>query len=150
MRPFALRHVRSVLVAAFSPAPKLDPQVERPTVLVVEDEVLLRLTVAEELRANGIGVLEAANADEALALLQSQVAINLVLTDVRMPGSMDGLALANLLRQTRPGLKLIIASGHLPDLGPRETAEAFIHKPYDLPIVVKQIKALLASIENES
>jgi len=137
-------------VAAFSPAHKIDPQVARPTVLVVEDEVLLRLTVAEELRANGIGVLEAANADEALALLQSQVAVNLVLTDVRMPGSMDGLALANLLRRTRPGLKLIIASGHLPDLGPRGIAEAFIHKPYNLPIVVKQIKALLASIENES
>ncbi len=137
-------------MAAFSPAHKIDPQVARPTVLVVEDEVLLRLTVAEELRANGIGVLEAANADEALALLQSQVAVNLVLTDVRMPGSMDGLALANLLRRTRPGLKLIIASGHLPDLGPRGIAEAFIHKPYNLPIVVKQIKALLASIENES
>ena len=137
-------------MAAFSPAHEIDPQVARPTVLVVEDEVLLRLTVAEELRANGIGVLEAANADEALALLQSQVAVNLVLTDVRMPGSMDGLALANLLRRTRPGLKLIIASGHLPDLGPRGTAEAFIHKPYDLPIVVEQIKALLASIENES
>jgi len=59
---------------------------------------------------------------------------------------MDGLALANLLRRTRPGLKLIIASGICRTLG-SGIAEAFIHKPYDLPIVVSQIKALLASVE---
>jgi CheY-like chemotaxis protein len=64
---------------------------ERPTNLLVEDEVLIRMMLADELRGRGFNVLEAQNADEALTLLQSGVPVGLVLTDVQLPGSLDGI-----------------------------------------------------------
>lgn len=60
---------------------------ERPTVLVVEDEVLIRLLIADELRNQGIHVLEASNADEALTILESELSIEVLFTDIRMPGA---------------------------------------------------------------
>jgi YesN/AraC family two-component response regulator len=70
--------------------------------------------VADEVRRRGFNVIEAQNADEAITLLQSQVPIGLVFTDIRLPGSTDGLALAQLVRKTRPDLKIVIASGDVP------------------------------------
>ncbi len=75
---------------------------EKPTVLLVEDEVLIRLMVAEELRSQGLQVLEASNADEALAILESSLPVDLLFTDVRMPGRMDGVALAKLAQARFP------------------------------------------------
>ena len=66
----------------------------KKTVLVVEDEVLIRLYLSEEIRAAGFTVIEAASADEAFEVLKSRNDIDLVLTDIRMPGTMDGLQLA--------------------------------------------------------
>jgi DNA-binding response OmpR family regulator len=66
------------------------------TVLLVEDELLIRIMLADELRAHGFNVLEAQDAEEALAFLQSQVPIGLVVADVQLPGSMNGMALARL------------------------------------------------------
>ena len=116
---------------------------EPHTVLIVEDEVLIRLSAADELRVRGFGVLEASNADEAIAVLQSGVPIDLVFTDVRMPGSMDGVALARFIDGTRPELKLIITSGALHSAP--EPDDAFIRKPYDLDMVVTRINDLLAN-----
>jgi CheY-like chemotaxis protein len=73
-----------------------------------------RLMVTDELRKGGFKAIEARNADEAIALLQSQVPVDLVFTDVRLPGSIDGLTLAGLIRQTRPELRIIVVSGNLP------------------------------------
>ena len=83
---------------------------ETPTVLLVEDEVLIRLMVADELRGQGLQVLEASNADEAIAILESSLPVHLLFTDVRMPGPIDGIALAKLAQARFPQLKLIIAS----------------------------------------
>ena len=66
----------------------------KKTVLVVEDEVLIRLYLSEEIRAAGFTVIEAASADEAFEVLKSRNDIDLVLTDIRMPGTMDGRQLA--------------------------------------------------------
>src|SRR5580698_6723942 len=85
----------------------------RPIILVVEDEVLIRMMLADELRGRGFDVVEAQNADEALTLLQSPVPVGLVLTDVQLPGAMDGIGLARLLRAARPELKVVIASGNI-------------------------------------
>ena len=115
---------------------------EPRAILIVEDEVLIRLLAADELRARGFGVLEASNADEAIAVLQSGVPIDLVFTDVRMPGSMDGVALAKFIHATCPGLKVIVASGARP--GPPEPDDTFIRKPYDPDMVVSRINDLLA------
>ena len=117
-----------------------------PTILVVEDEILVRLWVTDELRANGFTVLEAANGDEALRILNSAVAVDLVFTDVRMPGVIDGVALAQWLRKERPGLKVMIASGYLLASG----VDAFVSKPYSMVSVVQKIRELLGLKGTES
>lgn len=83
----------------------------RHTVLVVEDEILIRSAVALHLRDAGHVVVEAANADEALRALAANRSIGLVFSDVNMPGTMDGIALARAIRHDRPGLKVLLASG---------------------------------------
>jgi two-component system, response regulator PdtaR len=116
--------------------------VERPTVLLVEDEVLIRLMVADELRGQGLQVLEASNADEALAILESSLPVHLLFTDVRMPGRIDGLALARLAQARFPRLKLIIGSSRQLEVSPR--ADAFLCKPYDLDKLIEEVERLLA------
>ena len=118
---------------------------ERPTILLIEDEVLIRMMLADELRGRGFNVVEAQNADEALTLLQSRVPVGLVLTDVQLPGSMDGIGLARLLRATRPELKVVIASGNISCVPDGDIAHAFFRKPYAPDDIVKCIEILLAS-----
>ena len=124
-------------------------RVERRTILLVEDEVLIRMMLADELRGRGFNVVEAQNADEALTLLQtllqSRVPVGLVLTDVQLPGSMDGIGLARLLRATRPELKVVIASGNISCAPGGDIAHAFFRKPYAPDHIVKCIETLLAS-----
>jgi CheY-like chemotaxis protein len=80
------------------------------TVLVVEDDVLVRLVIAGYLRECGYRVLEAANADEAVRLLERDAPrIDVVLTDIEMPGEMDGFALAQWLRRERPEVEVLMA-----------------------------------------
>jgi len=125
--------------------PGLEP--EKLSVLVVEDEVLLRVMMADELRSNGLSVIEAANADEALTVLRSSAPVDLLFTDIRMPGSMDGLALAALMRAIKPELKIIVASGQSPRSLSRDIADEFFDKPYNAATVVKRITELLATLE---
>jgi CheY-like chemotaxis protein len=112
-------------------------------ILVVEDDVLTRIDVAEELRAGGHAVIEAANADEALAVLQSKVTIDLVLTDVRMPGALDGIGLALQVRAAFPHIKVVMASGNPPVHEPIPPVDGWFSKPYDFPKLLSHIKALL-------
>lgn len=113
------------------------------TILVVEDDVLVRLSVAETLRDEGHSVVEAANADEALAVLASSAPLDLIMTDVNMPGSMDGVALARHVRSARPGLKVVVVSGRAPESA-RDAADAFLAKPYDPASILRTIVLLLA------
>lgn len=86
-----------------------------PLVLVVEDEVFVRLNQAEVLEDAGYRVLEATNADEALRVLEQRGGEGQVLfTDVRMPGTLDGLALAVMAHQRWPHLRFVVTSGHAP------------------------------------
>src|SRR5436305_220168 len=79
------------------------------TVLVVEDEVLVRMAVAQQLRECGYRVIEAADADEALTVLEhGGASIHVVLTDVEMPGSMDGFSLAAWIREHRAGVTVML------------------------------------------
>jgi CheY-like chemotaxis protein len=119
------------------------PSPRRTTVLVVEDEVMVRLLVAETLRDAGYVVIEAANADEALTVLHSSTEIDLLLTDIRMPGSRDGLALAEEARTTWPALKIIIASAYFPRRPAPEIVDAMFTKPYDTLRLIRRIKELL-------
>ena len=81
------------------------------TVLFVEDEALIRMDMAEFLRECGYRVHEAANADEALEALQSKFAIDLVFTDINLPGGMDGLELSEWVLSNRPGVKVLVTTG---------------------------------------
>lgn len=114
------------------------------TILVVEDEPLVRLVIAEALRDQRFRVVEAASAEEALLALASGLAVDLVFTDVRMPGALDGLAFARRLKRERPNLPVLITSGHLDRLESGETT-AFISKPYVLSDAVARISAMLDS-----
>ena len=117
------------------------------TVLVVEDEVLIRMVIAQYLRDCGYRVIEAASADEAVIVLkQSELRIDAVLSDVEMPGTMDGFGLARWVRQNRAGLEVILvgsparAADAAADLC--ESGPAFA-KPYEPRAVVDQIRRLL-------
>ena len=115
-------------------------------VLVVEDEALVRLSMCEEIERAGFKVYEADNADEAIRLLEANPDIQLIFTDVHMPGSMDGVKLAHYVRKRWPPVKIIVTSGH-----PHVTAEQlpkgslFLSKPYDPGEVRRQIDRLLGA-----
>ena len=101
------------------------------TVLVVEDEALVRLELADYLAELGFAVLQADSADEAIALLDADPQIAILLTDIRMAGSMDGIRLAHHVRNRWPPVKIIVASGmvgtQFSDLPP---GSIFVSKPY--------------------
>ena len=108
------------------------------TVLVAEDDPFLRMLIADALREAGMRVFEAVSADDAMTVLSADIAVDAVLTDVRMPGTMDGVALAMRLAVEYPWLPVFVASG---DLDPviAGTLPAFIAKPYDINAVVALI-----------
>ncbi len=103
----------------------------RLSVLVVEDEVLIRMIVSDALRDAGYSVIEAMNGDEAVEILGASAVIDLIFTDVRMPGAVDGLALLGYARSRFPDLPVIITSGHLqPAAAFADGATEFLSKPY--------------------
>ena len=114
------------------------------TVLVVEDEPLIRWTIAEDLRDAGFTVVEAANADDAIKCLIDNRQISVVFTDIDMPGSMDGLKLAEFVRDRWPPIRIIVTSGNWrgADVALLET-ERFLTKPYDSKIVARTISQLV-------
>lgn len=116
----------------------------RKCILVVEDELLIRLMVSDELRDAGYDVIEAINADEALTILRSLARVDLIVSDVRMPRSLDGLGLLAIVRETFPTLPVIITSGHLePARALADGASQFLGKPYALGIIVRAVKHIL-------
>jgi CheY-like chemotaxis protein len=111
-------------------------------VLLVEDEVVVRALLADELRGAGLCVVEAANADEAWAYLQAGGPADLVFSDVRMPGSMDGIELRRRVRAEFPSAKIIITSGNAGQTVPGEV-DAFLQKPYSFNKAVEITVRLL-------
>lgn len=99
------------------------------SILLVEDEFLIRMAVAEDLRADGYRVVEAASGEEACSVLLSGTEVDIVVSDVRMPGSMDGLGLLRFIRSHFARLPVVLCSGHLSPAD-AEGAVAFLSKPY--------------------
>ena len=119
--------------------------VKQPVVLLVEDEPLVRLTQVDILKEAEFWVVEAQDADEAFELLKTRPEINAVLTDVDMPGSMDGFEFARLVRQGWPEVAVLVISGKTApgpgDLPPNAT---FLHKPImpdDLIAALQEVMA---------
>jgi CheY-like chemotaxis protein len=129
------------------PVRQQSPEREQATILVVEDEVLIRIVLADELRMAGFHALEAANADEALALLAAAPEITLVFTDIRMPGSIDGLELTRAVRARWPHIKVIVASGAQLPVHAERSWDATLQKPYDVPDVLRCVRTLLGGTQ---
>lgn len=118
------------------------------TILVVEDEILVRLAISDYLRECGFKVIEATNGDEALIALQEpDIKIDIMLCHVEMPGTMDGFGLSQWLRANNPRIPIILAgstaraadaAGELCESGP------MLAKPYDSQILLDRIKRTLA------
>jgi len=103
---------------------------EPMTALIVEDEALIRLELADQLRDMGLAVLVAADADEAIALMGAHPEIRLLLTDIRMPGSMDGVRLAHYVRHRWTPVEIIVVSGRLDtQLSELPLRSVFLPKP---------------------
>ena len=84
-----------------------------PNVLVVEDEMVLRMRAVDIVEDAGFNPVEAVNADEAMAILEARSDISLLFTDIQMPGTMDGLKLAYAVHDRWPDIKIILVSGQL-------------------------------------
>jgi two-component system, response regulator PdtaR len=117
---------------------------KRPVVLIVEDEFLIRMDTLKTVEDAGFEVVEAGNADEAIAILSARDDIHLIFTDVHMPGSMDGLKLAHFVRNRWPPVKIIATSGRarikegdLPEGG------RFLQKPYTETEVTSVLREMI-------
>jgi CheY-like chemotaxis protein len=115
----------------------------RAIVLIVENEVLVRMCAVEMVEDAGYEAIEAANADEAVAILESRSDIRIVFTDVNMPGSMDGLKLARAIRDRWPPIHLIVTSGLArPGAGDIPTNGRFLAKPYEAAQLATALREL--------
>src|SRR5436309_15349284 len=113
-------------------------------VLVVEDELLLRMRAVDMVEDAGFTSVEAVDADEAVAILESRSDISLLFTDIQMPGSMDGLKLAHAVHRRWPSIKIILVSGQLelPDLDiPLDSR--FFGKPLEGNVMIAQMRSMI-------
>tara|TARA_R110002020_G_scaffold127531_3_gene286107 strand:+ start:9166 stop:9534 length:369 start_codon:yes stop_codon:yes gene_type:complete len=115
-------------------------------VLVVEDEVLIRMAMVEELEDAGFEVFEASNADQAIDTLVANSRIDVMFTDIDMPGGVNGLRLAASVRDRWPPIKIIVTSGHHRIKVEALPVEArFVGKPYDPLAIIRSIREMTAS-----
>ena len=120
------------------------PPNDTPTVLVVEDEILVRNAAAQYLRGCGFFVVEAVNADEALAMLHAVAEVDVVFSDVKLPGPRNGADLAQIIQKDFPHVKVLLTSGVTPL--PELEGIRLLRKPYFLFEVERQIRRLLTPI----
>lgn len=111
-------------------------------VLVVEDQVLVRTAIAEFLRDRNYKVIEAANAAEALAIFHSGMFIEIMFSDLEMPGEMDGLMLARWVREHHREVHVLLTSGRAPSLEELAPDWSFFLKPYSFDQVADRIDVL--------
>ena len=120
---------------------------QSPTILVVDDEIITRTVIADYLRDCGYRVFEAGTAEDAVQILSSDLKVDIVFTDLELPGRSSGLELARWIRKHHPNMKVIVTSGvyssaelagELCEAGPP------IVKPYESEIVVQRIRSLSA------
>jgi two-component sensor histidine kinase/CheY-like chemotaxis protein len=117
-----------------------------PNVLVVEDEMLLRMRAVDIVEDAGFCPVEAVNADEAISILESRSDISLLFTDIQMPGSIDGLKLAHAVHDRWPSIKIILVSGHLNPTDAERPAESrFFGKPLGVEQMIGELQAMVGA-----
>jgi two-component system, response regulator PdtaR len=105
---------------------------EKRLILVVEDEAIIRLSAVHILEDAGFAVVDASNADAAIQILEGRTDICAVVTDIKMPGSLDGLGLAHVIAERWPTIRVVVASGQrVPTKAEFPVNGRFIRKPYD-------------------
>lgn len=125
-----------------------DEREVQETILVVEDDILVRMPIAQYLRDCGYKVIEASNADEAMQVLQhEETVVDVLFSDIEMPGAVDGFGLAKWVREHRPGLNVLL-TGTVPRAV--ESAQDLceqgpVPKPYAAQIVHDRIRRLLSA-----
>jgi CheY-like chemotaxis protein len=116
-----------------------EPSAPLPTVLVVEDDAVVRSLAVEFLQDDGFQVLAADDAASAIALLEADAPIDAVFSDVQMPGAMDGLGLARWISREKPGLKVLLTSGKVCD----QPGRPVLAKPYEMGKLAQRLKDLI-------
>ena len=117
-----------------------------PTVLVVEDELLLRMRAVDIVEDSGFSSVEATNADDALTILESRSDIELLFTDIQMPGTMDGLKLAHAVHERWPMIKIILVSGQLKLTDEDKPADSrFFGKPLEVKQMIAEIQDMIGN-----
>ena len=120
--------------------------IDVPHVLVVEDEMLLRMRAVDIVEDAGFLPVEAVNADEAISILESRSDISLLFTDIQMPGSIDGLKLAHAVHDRWPAIKIILVSGHLtPTDAERPADSRFFGKPLGVEQMIGELQAMVGA-----
>jgi CheY-like chemotaxis protein len=126
-----------------SNGPRVPKGARLPSVLVVEDDFLVRAVAVAHLQESGFTIVEAQTADEAMLILGDYRSIAAVFSDVHMPGSMDGIALAQWLARMCPNVKVLLTSGRLdPD---KSVGWHFLAKPYRLEELERKLRNLLVA-----
>jgi CheY-like chemotaxis protein len=115
-----------------------------PNVLVVEDEMVLRMRAVDIVEDAGFTPVEAVDADEAIAILESRSDIDLLFTDIQMPGSMDGLKLAHAVHDRWPSIKVILVSGQVnPSDAERPADSRFFGKPLGVGQMIRELQGMM-------
>jgi CheY-like chemotaxis protein len=144
----ALAHISACTDRHFVCAKPVEATMSTAVVLVVEDNAIILLNALDLVTNAGFEAVGAANADEAIAILEARADIRMVFTDIEMPGTMDGVKLAHHIRHRWPPVHLIIASGHR---DPRRESAApgsrFFSKPYDDAVIVKEMTRMLTAVD---
>jgi CheY-like chemotaxis protein len=123
----------------------MEAQLKVAIVLVVEDDAILRMMAVHIVEDAGFEPLEAANADEAVRILEARSDIRILFTDIDMPGSMDGMKLAAAVRDRWPPIEIIVTSGHY-NIGIEElpTRGVFFRKPYNDHEIIATLQRMAA------
>jgi len=122
------------------------PSEPATNVLVVEDEMVLRMRAVDIVEDAGFTAVEAVNADEALAILEGRSDIALLFSDIQMPGSMDGLKLAHAVHERWPSIKIILVSGQVKLSDADKPIDSlFFGKPLDVKQMIIELRAMVGS-----
>ena len=117
---------------------------EQPLILLVEDELLIRVLASDILAAAGYRVLDATDADEALTIIETKPQIVALVADVKLPGTIDGFGLAHLVASRWPNVGIVITSAHVtPGPGDMPDGAAFLAKPYQLSALAESVRTVI-------
>lgn len=118
--------------------------VKQPHILVVDDETLVRMVVADILQQQGFAVVEAGNADEALLILEGREDIGAIVSDIRMPGRIDGVGLAAIVCTRWPKIATLLVSAYTaPMVGALPAGVGFMPKPVHESALVRTVEGML-------